>query len=73
MIEAHLEDYDDAKYTSGRVHTDGKGDFLYGRFEVRALLPRGMGTWPAIWMLPSNPYRYATKCGEVKTGKATRL
>ncbi|MGB5689691.1 MAG: family 16 glycosylhydrolase [Woeseiaceae bacterium] len=64
VIEAHLEDYDDAKYTSGRVHTAGKGDFLYGRFEVRALLPRGVGTWPAIWMLPSNPYRYATKCGE---------
>ena len=64
VIEAHLEDYGDAKYTSGRVHTDGKGDFLHGRFEVRALLPSGMGTWPAIWMLPSNPYRYATKCGD---------
>jgi beta-glucanase (GH16 family) len=64
VIEAHLEDHGDANYTSGRVHTDGKGDFLHGRFEVRALLPSGMGTWPAIWMLPSNPYRYATKCGD---------
>ncbi len=62
IIEAHKEDYEDAQYTSGRVHSDGKGDFLYGRFEVRARLPRGMGTWPAIWMLPSDPYKYSTSC-----------
>jgi beta-glucanase (GH16 family) len=64
VIEARRENHNDAKYTSARIHTDGKGDFLYGRFEVRAKLPRGMGTWPAIWMLPSDPYRYATKCGD---------
>ncbi|MEL7447596.1 MAG: family 16 glycosylhydrolase [Pseudomonadota bacterium] len=63
IIEAHKEDYEGAKYTSGRVHSDGKGDFLYGRVEVRARLPRGMGSWPAIWMLPSDPFRYATTCG----------
>jgi beta-glucanase (GH16 family) len=62
VIEAHLEDYEDAAYTSGRVHSSGKGDFHYGRVEVRAKLPRGMGTWPAIWMLPSDPFRYATTC-----------
>ena len=64
VIEAHKEDYEDASYTSGRVHSDGKGDFLYGRFEVRARLPSGKGTWPAIWMLPSDPYRYSTTCEE---------
>ncbi len=64
VIEAHLEDYDDAKYTSGRIQSSGKADFLYGRFEIRAKLPRGQGTWPALWMLPSNPFTYATKCGE---------
>jgi len=64
VIEAHKEDFEDAVYTSGRVHSDGKGDFLYGRFEVRAKLPRGQGSWPAIWMLPSDPFRYATKCEE---------
>lgn len=63
VIEAHKEDYDGASYTSGRIHSSGKGDFLYGRAEVRAKLPRGMGTWPAIWMLPSDPFRYATTCG----------
>ena len=62
VIEAHREDYEGAKYTSGRVHSSGKGDFLYGRFEVRAKLPRGQGTWPALWMLPSHPFTYATKC-----------
>ena len=64
LIEAHKEQYDNAEYTSARIHTDGTGDFLYGRFEIRAKLPSGMGTWPAIWMLPSDPFRYATKCTE---------
>ncbi|MBT8089187.1 MAG: family 16 glycosylhydrolase [Gammaproteobacteria bacterium] len=62
IIEAHKEDYEGASYTSGRVHSEGKGDFLYGRFEARAKLPRGQGTWAAIWMLPSDPYRYSTTC-----------
>jgi len=62
VIEAHREDYEGAAYTSGRIHSSGKADFLYGRFEVRARLPRGQGTWPAIWMLPSDPMVYATTC-----------
>ncbi len=62
VIEAHKEDYEDASYTSARLHSNGKGDFLYGRFEVRAKLPSGQGTWPAIWMLPSDPFTYATTC-----------
>jgi beta-glucanase (GH16 family) len=73
VIEAHREDHEDAKYTSGRLHSEGKGDFLYGRFEVRAKLPRGQGTWAAIWMLPSDPYRYSTTCkpGEDWQGSET--
>ena len=67
VIEAHLEDYDDAKYTSARIHSAGKRDILYGRIDVRAKLPSGQGTWPAIWMLPSDPFRYATKCEEGDT------
>ncbi len=40
-------------YTSARIDTKGKEDFLYGRIVVRATLPSSIGTWPAIWMLPS--------------------
>ncbi len=64
VIEAHKEDYDGARFTSARLQSQGKGDFLYGRFEVRARLPYGRGTWPAIWMLPSDPFTYATTCSD---------
>ena len=43
-------------YTSARLFTKGKGDWRYGRIEVRAKLPAGQGIWPAIWMLPSDDY-----------------
>jgi beta-glucanase (GH16 family) len=41
-------------YTSARLVTKMKGDWLYGRIEVRAILPIGRGLWPAIWMLPTD-------------------
>lgn len=40
-------------YTSARLTTRQKFDFKYGRLEVRAMLPKGRGLWPAIWMLPT--------------------
>jgi beta-glucanase (GH16 family) len=53
-------------YTSTRINTSGKKEFLYGRVEVRAKLPTGKGTWPAFWMLGSdiatNPW---PACGEL--------
>ncbi|MEO5788752.1 glycoside hydrolase family 16 protein, partial [Gelidibacter sp.] len=53
-------------YTSSRIKTDGIFAFTYGRVEVRAKLPSGGGTWPAIWMLGQN---YTTvswpTCGEI--------
>lgn len=64
VIEAHKEDYRGDRYTSARIQSKGKRDLLYGRVEIRAKLPRGVGTWPAIWMLPSDPYVYATNCAE---------
>jgi beta-glucanase (GH16 family) len=41
-------------YSSGRIRTKHRGDWLYGRFEVKAKLPKGQGIWPAIWMLPTD-------------------
>ena len=53
-------------YTSARLATQGKGDWLYGKFVIRAKLPTGRGTWPAIWMMPSHSkYGGWPSCGEI--------
>lgn len=54
VIVARKESYGNSNYTSARLVSRGKGDWLYGRIEVRAKLPVGKGTWPAIWMLPTD-------------------
>jgi beta-glucanase (GH16 family) len=54
IIEARKETMGGRAYTSARLVTKGKGDWLYGIVEVRAKLPAGLGTWPAIWMLPTD-------------------
>ncbi len=54
FIHALREEMGGKKYTSARLITKGKGDWLYGKFEVRAKLPEGRGMWPAIWMLPTD-------------------
>jgi len=46
--------FDDEKYTSARLHTKGNGDWKYGRIEVSAKMPYGRGTWPAIWLMPTD-------------------
>lgn len=53
IIEAHKEDFENKKYTSARLVSKNKGDWKYGKIEIRAKLPSGKGTWPAIWMLPT--------------------
>lgn len=54
-------------YTSGRVNTQNKHDFLYGRFEARLKVPTGMGYLPAFWMMPTDESFYGQwpKCGEI--------
>lgn len=41
-------------FSSARLRTSGKGDWRYGRIEVKAKLALGQGIWPAIWMLPTD-------------------
>jgi beta-glucanase (GH16 family) len=38
-------------YTSARLTTQDSQDWAYGRFEIRAKVPDGVGTWPAFWAL----------------------
>jgi beta-glucanase (GH16 family) len=48
------------------MRTVGKGDWTYGRFEMRARLPQGQGLWPAFWMMPSdNTYGGWAASGEI--------
>ncbi len=54
VVELRREEKGGRNYTSARLVTRGKGDWLYCRIEVRAKLPEGVGTWPAVWMLPTD-------------------
>jgi beta-glucanase (GH16 family) len=54
IIEARKEAWEGKEYTSARLVSKGKGDWKYGRIEIKARIPKGRGTWPAIWMLGSN-------------------
>jgi beta-glucanase (GH16 family) len=51
VIEARKEDFLGSQYTSARLLTKKKEEWTYGKFEIRARIPKGVGTWPAIWLL----------------------
>ena len=53
IIEAHKQKRGSSDYTSGKILTRSKLEWKWGRIDVRAKLPVGRGTWPAIWMLPT--------------------
>lgn len=70
LVIKALQSKDDAgnvQYTSGKVTTQKKKDFLYGKVVARAKVPEGKGLWPAIWMMPTDESRYGQwpKCGEI--------
>lgn len=61
-------------YSSARLVTRGKAAWTYGKIEVRAKLPQGQGTWPAIWMLPEKPaYGGWAASGEIDIMEAVNL
>ena len=54
-------------YTSGRISTQNKQTFTYGRFECRAKVPKGQGYLPAFWLMANdeNIYGQWPRCGEI--------
>lgn len=71
-ITSLKENYGGCNYTSARLTTKAKGDWKYGYIEIRAKLPTGKGTWPALWMMPTNS-EYGTwpKSGEIDIMETT--
>ena len=67
-ITALKKDFEKSNYTSSKLTTYQRFVLQYGKIEVKAKLPRGKGTWPAIWMLPvslrENRERWPL-CGEI--------
>ena len=63
----HVNEKGSVSYTSGKVQTQDKHDFLYGKIVVRAKVPQGQGLWPAIWMMPTRESKYGSwpRCGEI--------
>ncbi len=65
-IVAKKEAFSSSQYTSARLLSKGKYSFKYGKVEVRAKIPAGVGTWPAIWMLGDNINTVSwPACGEI--------
>jgi beta-glucanase (GH16 family) len=46
--------YGPAQWKSGKIHTAGKIGFKYGRLQIQAKMPSGVGVWPALWLLGAN-------------------
>ncbi len=66
VIESRKEDMSGKRYTSASIHTLHKKSFLYGRIEVRAKIPTGRGSWPAIWAMGTDyPEVNWPACGEI--------
>lgn len=66
VIIALKEEYKGKEYTSARINTKGKETWKYGRFEMRAKLPSGRGSWPAFWLLGEDIGTVGwPACGEV--------
>lgn len=66
VIEAKEESYQGKQYTSARIVTQNKQLFQFGRVDIRAILPKGQGIWPALWMLGTNISSVGwPACGEI--------
>jgi len=74
IITAIEESFAGQPYTSARIRTLGKADFLYGRFEGRIKLPSGRRMWPAFWMMPTDSvYGIWAASGEIDIMESVNL
>jgi beta-glucanase (GH16 family) len=65
LSTAGLPDWSGQRYSSARLVTRDKASWTYGFVEIRARLPCGVGTWPAIWTLSSPPQTGWPDDGEI--------
>lgn len=73
-IVARQESFAGFNYTSARLRTLNKADFLYGRIEGRIKLPSTKGIWPAFWMLPTeSPLGGWASSGEIDIMESVNL
>ncbi|MDN7124161.1 glycoside hydrolase family 16 protein [Pseudidiomarina terrestris] len=74
IVALPAEEGAEKPYTSARLNSKYKGDFTYGRIEVRAKMPFGQGSWPAVWMFPTDEvYGGWPKSGEIDIVEAVNL
>jgi len=74
IVAKPAEDGAPLPYTSARLNSRYQGDWKYGRIEVRAKMPTGQGSWPAIWMMPTDDvYGGWPKSGEIDIVEAVNL
>ena len=65
-MTARQQNFGGRNYTSARIRSLNKQEFLYGRIEARMKIPSTPGIWPAFWMLPTNsPYGTWAASGEI--------
>lgn len=66
-IVASIYNQEHCKYQSAKINTRGKKHFQYGKFVIRAKMPKGKGSWPAIWFLGINKENHVRwpLCGEI--------
>lgn len=66
IIEARKESFSNNSFTSTRLVSRNNGDWRYGKIEVSAKLPNVLGSWSAIWMLPTvSQYGTWPRSGEI--------
>ncbi|KEO75566.1 glycoside hydrolase [Anditalea andensis] len=66
VITAKAENRGGRQYTSSRMKTQGNKSFTFGRIDIRAVLPKGQGIWPAFWMLGESITEVGwPACGEI--------